>query len=181
MITGYQEILEFWFTETDPKLHFQKSLAFDQLIRQRFLQVYETAVRGETIGWRSTPKGRLAEIIVLDQFPRNMFRDSAKAFGSDALALRQALEAIECGADQDLSAEERSFMYMPLMHSEDPVIHEKAVTLFSQTGLEMNLKFEIMHKKIIDRFGRYPHRNKVLGRTSTPEEIEFLKTAGSSF
>lgn len=175
------EVLKFWFEELKASQRFAKDLKLDQLIKYRFLNVYEGVVSGQTESWRETPEGRLAEIIVLDQFSRNMFRDSPKAFEADPLALKLAQEAVLTGADQKLSAERKSFMYMPYMHSEDKNVHEEAVKLFSQKGLEYNLKFEMMHKKIIDRFGRYPHRNQVLGRNSTAEELEFLKEDGSSF
>lgn len=175
------DIINFWFKEIDPSMQFAKDAQFDQLIRDRFLETYNSIVAGKTAGWRTTPEGRLAEIIVLDQFSRNMFRDSPKAFEADALALKLAKEAVQSGDDQKLPMDLRAFLYMPYMHSEDPKTHEQAVLLFSQSGLEYNLKYEHMHKKIIDRFGRYPHRNAILGRTSTQEELNFLKEKGSSF
>ena len=125
--------------------------------------------------------GRLAEIIVLDQFSRNIYRDRPLAFAYDATALVLAQEAVRVGADQQVDFEKRSFFYMPYMHSESPIIHNRAVELFSQPGAEFNYEFELKHKAIIDRFGRYPHRNAILGRESTPEEIEFLGQPGSSF
>lgn len=176
-----QDVLDFWFKELDPNMRFAKDEKIDQKIRERFMSTYLDVLSGRSQEWRSTPEGRLAEIIVLDQFGRNMFRNSHKAFVGDLLALKLAQEAVEFGADQKLPPEQRAFMYMPYMHSEDPQIHEEAVKLFSQEGLENSLKYEMMHKKIIDRFGRYPHRNNMLGRDSTPEEIEFLKMVGSSF
>lgn len=176
-----QDILNFWFREIDSKMHFIKSDELDRTIHDRFLQVYADVTNGKTADWRETPEGRLAEIIVLDQFSRNMFRNSSKAFAADALALYLAQDAVKSGDDQKIPIEQRSFLYMPYMHSEDPKIHEQAVALFSQKGLEYGLKYELMHKKIIDRFGRYPHRNEILGRPSTPEELEFLNEEGSSF
>ncbi|MEK2647040.1 DUF924 family protein [Bdellovibrio sp. BCCA] len=177
----WQPVLDFWFEEIDPSFWFMKDDLFDQQIRTRFSKTYDYVVAGNSAGWRQTPEGRLSEVIVLDQFARNMFRDTPKAFAADPLALHLAQEAVRVGDDQKISLEQRSFIYMPYMHSEDPEVHKKAVELFSQKGLENGLKYEILHKNIIDRFGRYPHRNRVLGRTSTPEEIEFLKTPGSSF
>lgn len=176
-----KDILNFWFEEIEPQQQFMKDPDFDQEIRLRFGEVYEQIVIGETNHWRATPEGRLAEIIVLDQFSRNMFRDLPKAFQADPLALQLAQEAVHLKADQAMPTNQRSFFYMPYMHSEDPKIHEQAMKLFDQKGLENGLKFEILHKKIIDRFGRYPHRNKILGRESTKEEIEFLQEANSSF
>lgn len=153
----------------------------DQHIIERFSGVLAKAAACECYEWRTTAHGRLAEIIVLDQFSRNIYREDAKAFANDTLALALAQEAVSSGDDQPLSAVERSFLYMPYMHSESAAIHRIAMQLFDQPGLENNLDFEKRHKAIIDRFGRYPHRNAVLGRTSTPEEVEFLKQPGSSF
>lgn len=176
-----KDVFQFWFHELDPKMQFAKSPELDQRIRDRFLKTYHDVVEGKTTGWRNTPEGRLSEIIVLDQFSRNMFRDLPQAFAADNLALKLALETVASGDDQKLPVAQRAFVYMPYMHSEDRNVHEQAVTLFSQTGLEFNLKFEYAHKKIIDRFRRYPHRNQILGRVSTDEEIQFLKEEGSSF
>lgn len=178
---NYQAIIDFWFEEIDPSLWFMKDELFDQQIRRRFFDVFEDVVAGKTHAWRGTPEGRLAEIIVLDQFSRNLFRDSPQAFAQDELALHLAKEAIRVGDDQRLPIVQKHFFYMPFMHSEDLQAHEEAVKLFSQKGLENGLKFELMHKKIIETYGRYPHRNKALGRISTPEELEFLKQPGSSF
>lgn len=175
------EVLRFWFEEIDPKLWFQKNLQFDDEIRSRFSDVYEDVRSGKTEAWRKTAEGRLAEVIVLDQFPRNMFRGTERSFEGDELALKLAQDAVKAGDDQKLPLKQRAFLYMPYMHSESKAVHEEAVRLFSQKGLEYNLDFELKHKAIIDRFGRYPHRNQVLGRTSTLAEIEFLKTPGSSF
>lgn len=177
----YSEIVRFWFDEIDASMWFKKSEAFDQELRERFSTVHRAAAQGELYSWRGNPEGRLAEIIVLDQFSRNMFRDSAEAFSNDVVALVLSQEAVEKGDDQRIAPVQRAFMYMPFMHSESPVIHEQAVKLFSQPGLERNLEFELKHKAIIDRFGRYPHRNVVLGRESTGEELEFLQQPGSSF
>jgi uncharacterized protein (DUF924 family) len=118
---------------------------------------------------------------VLDQFSRNLYRDDARAFAQDVVALVLAQEAVSLGLDANLATAQKAFLYMPYMHSESLVIHAAAVTLFSQPGLEFNHDFELRHKAIIERFGRYPHRNAVLGRTSTPEELEFLNGPGSSF
>lgn len=177
----YQSVLHFWFEEIESKKWWVKDPAFDQLIRERFGDLHAQAARGELFGWRKTAEGRLAEIIVLDQFSRNMFRDTPTAFAQDALALVLAQEAVSAGADKALSEAKCSFLYMPFMHSESLVVHELAVELFSQPGLEGNLDFEMKHKVIIEKFGRYPHRNGILGRESTAEEVEFLKLPGSGF
>ena len=177
----YIEILRFWFEEIDPSKWWAKDDAFDQLIRGRFAGVHARASRCELFEWRAEDQGRLAEIIVLDQFSRNMFRGSPLAFTRDALALALAQEAIAVRADASLSPTERSFLHLPFMHSESLKIHEVAMVLYQQNGIQGNLDFEIKHKQIIERFGRYPHRNGILGRQSTKEEIAFLKQAGSGF
>jgi uncharacterized protein (DUF924 family) len=178
---NYTEVLNFWFNELTEEDRFKKDPELDQLIRDRFLSYYEAAINNELYEWRRAPDSALAEIIILDQFSRNMFRDTPQAFSSDPLALALSQFAIEKGFDKQLSTDQKAFLYMPYMHSESKIIHEIAVTLFSQKGLELNLDYEIAHKKIIDRFGRYPHRNQILDRKSTDEEIEFLKGPGSGF
>jgi uncharacterized protein (DUF924 family) len=147
----------------------------------RFGDTLEAAARCELFAWRATPEGRLAEILVLDQFSRNIFRDTPRAFAQDALALVLAQELVAGGHDQQLTPKQRAFAYMPYMHSESLAIHAQAVQLFALPGLENNLSFELRHQAIIERFGRYPHRNAILGRTSTPEELAFLNEPGSSF
>jgi len=177
----YQQIVSFWFEEIEPALWWKKDEVFDALLVERFADTHTRATRCELFKWREEPEGRLAEIIVLDQFSRNMFRDSALAFATDPMSLTLSQEAIACGADQALTPQQRSFLYMPFMHSESLEIHELAVELFTKNGIQNNLDFEFSHKKIIEQFGRYPHRNKVLGRQSTAEELRFLTRPGSSF
>jgi len=174
-------VLSFWFEEVDPKFWWIKDAAFDEKIRKRFALIHLAATRGELYEWRDTADGRLAEIIVLDQFSRNMFRGTAQAFQSDPIALVLAQEAIRHKYDIELPQDRRFFVYMPFMHSESRAIHEVAVKLFMQGDTSSSLDFEKRHKAIIDRFGRYPHRNAIVGRKSTPEELEFLKEPGSSF
>lgn len=174
-------ILQFWFTELKPQDWFSADTKLDNLIRERFLEVYKQAAAGELYSWRETAEGRLAEIIILDQFSRNIFRGHEKAYATDDMALVLAQEAIANEADNNLSPEYKAFMYMPYMHSESKLIHEVAVKLFSQPGLESNLDYEMKHKAIIDRFGQFPHRNKILGRESSVAEVEFLKQPDSSF
>ncbi|MDE2234192.1 MAG: DUF924 domain-containing protein [Gammaproteobacteria bacterium] len=176
-----KEILDFWFNELSDKQHFAKDEKLDALIRERFSGVHRAAVRGELFYWRDTPEGRLAEIIVLDQFSRNLFRNRAEAFAWDGMSLVLAQEGVRTGADRQLAVKPRAFLYMPYMHSESSAIHEIAVRLFSQPGLEFNLEFERKHKAIIERFGRFPHRNAALGRSSTPEETAFLSQPDSGF
>lgn len=177
----YRDVLQFWFEEIQPSKWWAKDDAFDQLIIRRFAALHSRATRCELFAWRADAEGRLAEIIILDQFSRNMFRGSPLAFAYDSLALALAQEAISAQADQALRPVERSFLYMPFMHSESLVIHEVATDLFQKNGLQGSLDFEIKHKSIIAKFGRYPHRNRILGRESTAAEIAFLKMPGSGF
>ena len=176
-----QDILHFWFAELTDKQHFAKDAALDDRIRTQFGATLEAAARCELFAWRSTPAGRLAEIIVLDQFSRNIYRDTPRAFAQDSLALSLAQELVASGGDRTLPTRQRAFAYLPYMHSESMAIHAQAAVLFAQPGLENNLDFEMRHAAIIERFGRYPHRNAVLGRVSSVDEIAFLNTPGSSF
>lgn len=181
MTVSAQEVIKFWFEDIEPKFWFKKDNSFDELLRKRFFETQRAAARAELYQWRETAEGRLAEVIVLDQFSRNLYRQSAEAFASDALALALSQEAIASQSDRELTPEQRTFLYMPFMHSESLVIHDIAVQLFTELGREQNLEYEYKHKAIIERFGRYPHRNEVLGRSSTDEELAFLKQPGSSF
>ena len=174
-------VLDFWFNELDDARRFAKDPALDAAIGERFGATLQAAILGELEAWRATPEGRLAEIIVLDQFSRNVWRDTPRAFSQDPQALCLAQEFVRTGQDRALSPAQRAFAYMPYMHSESRLIHEQAVALFSQPGLEGSLSFERRHQAIIARFGRYPHRNAIMGRVSTPEEIAFLAEPGSSF
>ena len=176
-----QAILHFWFEELTTKQHFVKDATLDETIRARFGDTLEAAARCELFAWRATVEGRLAEIVVLDQFSRNVYRDTPRAFAQDALALVLAQELVNSGQDRSLALAQRVFAYMPYMHSESALVHAQALTLFSQPGIEGNLDFELRHKAIIDRFGRFPHRNAILGRTSSAEELAFLGEPGSSF
>ncbi len=176
-----ESVLNFWFEEIAPKQWWARSDDFDQLIESRFGALHRVAAQCELYDWRETASGRLAEIIVLDQFSRNIYREQPQAFVCDALALGLAQTAVAVEADHELAVERRAFLYMPYMHSESPLIHTLAVSLFSALGMEDNLNFELRHKEVIDRFGRYPHRNTLLGRTSTPQEFDVLQTPGSSF
>ena len=175
------DVLDFWFDPRNEARWWKRSDAFDGEIAGRFGALHEAATRCELWQWRTEAEGRLAEIIVLDQFSRNLRRDSARAFAADPLALALAQTAVALGADRTVDARRRVFFHMPYMHSESRAIHEEALLLFSADGDPRNADSERRHKAIIDRFGRFPHRNAVLGRDSTPEEIEFLKTPGSSF
>ncbi|NWF35244.1 DUF924 family protein [Mariprofundus sp. KV] len=175
------DVLQFWFAELEPRQWWVKDEALDREIAERFGELHSDAAAGKLYQWREDANGRLAEVIILDQFSRNIWRDRPEAFACDGMALVLAQEAVRIGADQEFDAPEKAFFYMPYMHSESMAIHSQAVKLFDQPGVEFNLEFELKHKMIIDRFGRYPHRNAVLGRESTPEELRFLKQPDSSF
>lgn len=177
----HQDVIHFWFEAHNYTDWFSKNDTFDRTIKDRFLNTYLAAVKGELYTWRETAEGRVAEIIVLDQFSRNMFRDDERAFSHDSMALTLAQEAVAQGIDKKLDTVKRWFLYLPYMHSESLAIHDEAVRLFTQLGMDDVLEYEFKHKHIIERFGRYPHRNKVLGRHSTPEEQTFLKESESSF
>jgi uncharacterized protein (DUF924 family) len=177
----HQHVLDFWFEEIDPVMWFKKDDEFDRLLHTRFGKLWQAASQGELAHWRATIKGRLAEIIVLDQFSRNLFRNTPRSFACDGMALVLAQEAIATGLCENLTVEQRGFLYLPFMHSESALIHQQALELFRQLNNGDQLEFEIRHKAIIDRFGRYPHRNEILGRESTFEEQEFLQQPGSGF
>lgn len=177
----YQQVIDFWFKEISSSQWWAKDQAFDSQIKTRFGNLHNQAVKGELWQWRETPHGSLAEIII-DQFSRNIYRDKPESFLYDGMALVLAQTAVNKKFDQLLNTIEQSFLYLPYMHSESALIHKEAVKLYSASpGLEYNYDFELKHKLIIDRFGRYPHRNQILGRVSTPEEEKFLLEPGSSF
>jgi len=176
------DVLDFWFgTGAERgKAHkrwFEKNPEFDAEVRRRFEVLYEDLSSNHD-GWLDPAPACLARILVLDQFPRNMFRGSARAFAADPLALAAAKHALARGYDQELLAVERQFIYLPFEHSESLADQEKALELFKGHD---NYEWALKHWEIIRRFGRFPHRNEILGRKSTPEEIEFLKQPGSGF
>ena len=178
---GAAAVLDFWFRESTPAQWFKRDPAFDAANRARFADTLARALRGELSAWRATPRGRLAEVIVLDQFTRNLGRGTAAAFAGDPMALVLAQEAVAGGALAALDENGRTFLLMPYMHSESAVVHAEAERLFREHTPAGNHEYELRHKAIIDRFGRYPHRNAALGRESTPEEASFLTQPGSSF
>jgi len=179
--TAYNEILSFWFQETEEKLWFSANTHFDQCIRQRFSGLMQQAAAAELFSWRATIEGRLAEIIVLDQFPRNAYRNTPQAFAQDSMALVLAQEAVASGALKLLNQKQCGFLLLPYMHSESKRIHIVAEALHKDFASARSYHYELQHKAIIDQFGRYPHRNKVLGRISTPEEQAFLEQPASRF
>ena len=172
-----EEVLAFWFA--DPARWWRKDAAFDAEIRARFEGLHGEIERGEHDDWCATARGALAYVIVLDQFSRNMFRGTARMFASDARALAAARAAIGRGDHHTLATQEQTFLYMPFMHSEELADQERAVELFGARGDEAS--YAVRHRDIVRRFGRFPHRNELLGRPSTPEELAFLSEPGSSF
>ncbi|MEN9464178.1 MAG: hypothetical protein RL217_359 [Pseudomonadota bacterium] len=176
-----QSVLNFWFNDIDPKYWWVKDETFDALLRERFLTLLQQAKASELFHWRSSAQGRLAEIIVLDQFSRNIYRNTPAAFAQDGMALVLAQEAVRLGVLNEFTQEsECGFLLMPYMHSESRAIHALAAPLFAQYA-PAQLEFEKKHRAIIDRFGHYPHRNTLLGRPSTAAELEFLTQPNSSF
>ncbi|WP_019671854.1 DUF924 family protein [Psychrobacter lutiphocae] len=179
--TEAQQVLDFWFDTANQPYWFAKEDSFDAKIKTQFGETLQAATAGECAHWRNTVEGALAEIIVLDQFSRNLYRNSAQAFAQDGMALVLAQQIIQHPDYSKLSQKQQMFAIMPFMHSESAKIHEQALILFEQLGDATALDFEIRHKQIIDKFGRYPHRNAVLGRKSSTEEVKFLQQPNSSF
>ena len=171
------EVLAFW-RAAGPDKWFEKDDAFDREIRERFLDTYTAATAGRLAAWEEEPESALALVIVLDQFPRNMFRASARGFAADPLARAVAERAIAKGFDQQIAMPARTFFYLPFEHAEDLADQERAVALIGEAGDADQLKWAELHADIIRRFGRFPHRNAVLGRTTTPEEQAFLDGGG---
>jgi len=173
-------VLAFWFSELAPEDWFRKSDATDEKCRSRFLPLLDELARGVPASWMTTPHGAMAAVIVLDQFPRNIHRDRPGAFATDALALATARAAIAAGHDAHLTLDERTFLYMPFQHAEDLADQTRALELFAEHPAETR-DFAQRHYDIIARFGRFPHRNAILGRESKPEELQFLEQPGSRF
>lgn len=175
------EILRFWFETLKPENWYRKDPVIDAEITRRFGAIYEALKLSVPQDCLAEPKGMLAAILVLDQFPRNMFRDDARAFATDRVALALAKRAIGEGLDMRLPPEQRAFIYMPFQHSESRDDQARSIELFTSLGAPLNLDFARRHEAIIARFGRFPHRNSALGRESTEDEMAFLKEPGSSF
>lgn len=171
-----QQIIDFWFADDVRKLWFNSTAEFDRLLCERFEDILKQAARGELDQWMKSAEGCLALVIILDQFPLNMFRGSAQSFATEARSRDVARDAIAKGFDQALAAEQQAFLYMPFMHSEDLVDQELALELFARPGMESNLRFAHHHHEIVKTYGRFPHRNAVLGRANTAAEIEYLNS-----
>ena len=188
-----QDVLDFWFLPPDNRDYgqargewFRKDDAFDAHIRARFGALIDAAIEGGLRAWDATPHGALARLIVLDQFTRNVYRGTPRAFAGDAQALALAIALTQAGQDQQLPPMLRAFAYLPFEHAEDLAMQARAVELFqllsqAQPGFDSMLDYAQRHQEVIARFGRFPHRNAMLGRPSTPEEVEFLRQPGSSF
>jgi len=173
--------LKFWFEQIEPDQWFKKDPAFDASIRERFLDLHEILVSRDDGALLADPQTALAAVIVLDQMSRNMFRGTPRAFATDPQAFRVARSAVDRGFDAGLTKDQRQFLYLPFEHSEDREMQARSVALMTSLGDPELAKWAEAHKAIIDRFGRFPHRNDVLGRPSIPEEVEFLKQPDSSF
>lgn len=173
-VASATEVMAFWFSPPVQPLWFASTPAFDATLRTRFLKTYQAAVSGQLADWATTAEGALALTIVLDQFPLNMFRGQPASFATEAAARVVADQAIARGFDQTLPPEQRSFLYLPFMHSETWADQERSVRLYQQPGLEESLRFARHHAGLIRRFGRFPHRNAILGRVSTAEELAYL-------
>ena len=188
-----QDVLDFWFLPPDNRDYgqargewFRKDDAFDAHIRARFGTLIDAAIEGGLRAWEATPHGALARLIVLDQFTRNVYRGTPRAFAGDAQALALAVALTQAAQDQQLPPMLRAFAYLPFEHAEDLAMQARAVELFqllsqAQPGFDGMLDYAQRHQEVIARFGRFPHRNAMLGRPSTPEEVEFLRQPGSSF
>jgi uncharacterized protein (DUF924 family) len=167
-------VLAFWFSAATEPFWFRATPAFDAALRQRFATTYRAAVAGRLAGWEQSPAGALALVITLDQWPLNMFRGRPEGFATEAEARRVAAAAIAQGFDSGLTVARRAFLYLPFMHSEDLVDQDRSVALFSADGFADNLEWARHHRELIRRFGRFPHRNAILGRPNTPEEAAYL-------
>lgn len=178
-----KDVLHFWFVETRPQQWFQVNEDFDNTVLSRFEEAYEMAARGDFDEWQKNADGALALCILLDQMPRNMFRDTPRAYVTDKKALVVAKYAISKGLDQVLSATKRRFLYLPFEHSESINDQHRSVELFEKMKEDDPLGYDyaVRHLKVIEKYGRFPHRNKILGRDSTPEEKEYLVRPGAGF
>lgn len=174
--TTPEDILEFWYKPENAAQWFSSTSELDIEIRIRYLHVWKQALDGKLTDWRESASGCLALAIILDQFPLHIFRGSPKSFSSESAAIEVAKSAIDRGLDKHIPEEQVAFLYMPLMHSEDKNDQDLSVQLFESAGLKQNIKFARHHRDLVHRFGRFPHRNKILGRESTAEELAYLNS-----
>lgn len=179
--TNYDEILDFWFNPEHIPLHFAENKEFDEKIRIKFLDVWDKATEGLLVNWRKNIRGRLAEIIILDQFSRNLWRDDIRTYSQDKMAIVLAQEALHHPDYNKLSQEEKRFILLPFMHSESLALHDWAKVYYKELGDKDLIYYEKLHRDILEEFGRYPYQNKDLGRKSTPEELKILKEKSGGF
>lgn len=176
------KVLEFWFSESSPEDWFTKSEEFDEKIKNRFGELVEKALLAQLDSWAAEPNTRLALILLLDQFTRNIYRNTPKAFSGDEMALALTLRGVfEKQLETEESLAKRQFLLMPMMHSEDLAIQDKSLPLFKEYTSDLTYDYAVRHRDIVAQFGRFPHRNVILGRPSSAEETEFLKQPNSSF
>lgn len=175
-ICSSDELLTFWFSERVKPLWYNSTPEFDAELREKYLNTYQAALKGELSSWEDSPRGSLALVICLDQLPLNMFRNKPESFAGEEPSRQVAARAIAKDFDQKLDDEQKAFLYLPYMHSEDLADQDRVLDLFASAGLEGNLKWAKHHRGIVERFGRFPHRNKILGRKSTSEEVEYLQS-----
>ncbi len=181
-VKSYEAVLSFWFDPEHVPLHFDENNEFDEKIRREFLETWEAAREGLLVEWRRDIRGRLAEIIVLDQFSRNLFRNDIRTYTQDRMAIALSQEVISNPDYHKLTPDEKKFILLPFMHSESTKLHDWAMKYFEE--LEDGggtLYFEKLHREVLDKFGRYPYQNEDLGRESTPEELEYLKEKNGNF
>ena len=179
-VKSYKDIIDFWFAEENKSLWFNSSPLFDSELKEQFEDTYIAACEGELSAWEDSAEGLLALVILLDQFPLNMYRGDAKCFSTEQRSREISLKSIEKGLDKKLSNEQKSFLYMPFMHSEEISDQDKAISLFEEAGLKENARFAHHHRDIVQRFGRFPHRNSILDRENTDAEKNYL-VSGEAF
>jgi len=170
------ELLDYWFSEPVNRHWFKSTPAIDRDIAQRYMKLWQQAAEGELDHWLQSPRTCLALILLFDQLPLNMFRGQAKSFSTEQQAIEACLYGLEQGYDQQLKQAQQAFFYMPLMHSEQLTHQQRSVELYQQAGLTENLRFARHHCQLIEQFGRFPHRNDILGRSSTEEEVRYLQS-----
>lgn len=174
-IVTYEEVLDFWFDPENMALHFDENAEFDKKIRDKFLNTWEAGKEGLLVDWRKDIRGRLAEIIVLDQFSRNLFRGDIRTYTQDKIAIALAQEVVNHPEYDSLSKDEKRFILLPFMHSESLELHDWALRYFEDLEDDHTMHFEELHRGVLEKYGRYPYQNEDLGRKSTPEELEYLK------
>lgn len=174
-----ESIIEYWYSDSVKSKWFNSTIEFDKALKEKYEETWKEALRGEYISWSESAEGCLALVIILDQFPLNMFRGELQSFSSEAVAVKISKKAIERGFDKEIDNKKLSFLYMPLMHSENLDDQNLAVKLFEQANLMENARFAKHHREIIEKFGRFPHRNKILQRESSEAEIDYLNSEGA--